>query len=286
MRGLRGLLGLGVAALVIGTIAEGAGPAPVPRERELPDRRPLPDDNLTFRPTVVVRKGKAQGSGTVIASVEGESLVLTAAHVVKEPGELVVELHRYNLGLERAGARGRWPKVVAGEIAASDRAADVAIVRVRKLPSLPFVARLAPGDQEPARGAVVVSVGIDRGTHLSSWRSRVREVAWLALEDGRGERSFVITVQPPERGRSGGGLFLEGGALTGVCIGRAEMVRGRISGVFASGASIRRLLRDYDLDAAVGRSEARRAALTRRSQRTPVTPTQARPGVGSPGSTP
>ncbi len=142
---------------------------------------------------------------------------------------------------------------------------------------MPFVARLAPGDQEPARESVVISVGIDKGTRLSSWQSRVHGVRWFALEEERGERPFVITEQPPEHGRSGGGLFLEGGELTGVCIGRSELVKGRLSGVFASAASVQRLLRDHDLDTAVVRSEARRTAQARPDRHAPVTPTRARP---------
>ena len=43
----------------------------------------IASDDWTFRPTVVVRRGTSQGSGTIIASVDGETLVLTAAHVVR-----------------------------------------------------------------------------------------------------------------------------------------------------------------------------------------------------------
>ena len=63
----------------------------------------FPGDNMTLRPTVIVRRGTSQGSGTIIASIEGETLVLTAAHVLRAQGPIVVELHRYNVG--RDGAR-------------------------------------------------------------------------------------------------------------------------------------------------------------------------------------
>src|SRR3712207_6307971 len=68
--------------------------------RRAPADRLVPADDGTFRPTVLIRQGPAQGSGTVIASVAGEALVLTAAHAVRGSGEVLVELHRYNLGLE------------------------------------------------------------------------------------------------------------------------------------------------------------------------------------------
>ena len=91
----------------------------------------LPSDDWTFRPTVVVRRGPSQGSGTIIASVEGETLVLTASHVIRESGPISVELHRYNLGLERMPAPpGAWPRPIAAELAAIDRAADLAVLRI------------------------------------------------------------------------------------------------------------------------------------------------------------
>ena len=49
-------------------------------------RTPVPWDDATYRATVVVRRGTSQGSGTIIASVPGETLVLTASHVIKEIG--------------------------------------------------------------------------------------------------------------------------------------------------------------------------------------------------------
>lgn len=263
----RGPVGLWITVLAI---AGGAGPGP--------DDRPRPEDDGTFRPTVLVREGLAQGSGTVIASVKGETLVLTAAHVVKGRGRPLVELHRYNLGVEGIGPREGWPVAVEAEVAGADEAADIAILRVRRLPALPYVARLAASDDEPARGTLVTSVGIDLGTHLSSWQARVVEVAWFEM-DGGAERPFLITTKTPEFGRSGGGLFLEDGTLVGVCIGRAHLYERRRSGIFASAASIRQLLRDAELDAAVVRSEARHRAVTRRARptdRAPIVTTRSR----------
>jgi S1-C subfamily serine protease len=271
------------------TVATAQGPAANPS---------LPEDDRTFRPTVVVRRGASQGSGTVIASVPGETLVLTAAHVVTgEGGSPSVEVHRYNMGVERALPARGWPVVLQAEVAAADPAADIAVLRVRGRAELPFVATLAPVGDEPRRGAVVTSVGIDAGAHLRSWRTRVRETAWFVMapagpeaddrdragdavaSGARGsfhlrgrtdrrpdedlddpERPFLITARAPEMGRSGGGLFSEAGALVGVCVGRIESERGRErAGVFASGESVRRLLLEHELDAVVARFEALRA---------------------------
>jgi S1-C subfamily serine protease len=242
-----------------------------------------PSHDWTFRPTVVVRRGTSQGSGTIIASIEGETLVLTAAHVVQDQGPITVELHRYNLGLERmAPAPGAWPRPVNAFVAASDPAADLAILRIEKLAALPYVARLAPGPADPASDSLVTSIGIDLGTRLSSWTTRLVETLWFELNDSRDERLFFITDRVPEHGRSGGGLFLPNGELVGVCVGHAELVRGERMGVFASRESIRQLLRDDRLAAVVARSELRQSS---RSRRTPTPGRPARTSADARGPT-
>ena len=278
--------GLVVAGALWGAAATAAGPRPVSKGEAT-------GDDLIFRPTVIVRKGNGQGSGTIIASVEGETLVLTAAHVVRETGPIGVELHRYNLGVEQAIPRGGWPLTLPGEVAAVDPAGDVAVVRVRGRPALPFVARMGAAGDQPGRGAVVTSVGVDNGHRLESWSTRVYGDVWFALvtEDARttskrtaargkaepgatrfrptarardgasldpGERPFLLTARAPEHGRSGGGLFLDNGrlVLVGVCVGRVDADGGKAVGVFASGETVRRLLRENDLDTLVARSEA------------------------------
>jgi S1-C subfamily serine protease len=235
---------------------------------------------------VVVRRGSTQGSGTIIASVEGQTLVLTAAHVVEDKGSIAVELQRYNLGLERTrAATGRWPRSVRASVAARDPAADLAVLRVDGLTALPYVARLASPRREIAFDSIVTSIGIDLGTRLSSWSSPLVEAVWFQLHDIPDERLFLITDRAPEHGRSGGGLFLPDGELVGVCIGHAPLFRGGRQGVFASRESIRRLLVDSDLSAVVARSERRRTQLVRGpvpsgatttgSGSAPITPTRA-----------
>jgi S1-C subfamily serine protease len=277
----------GLAWLVVGVgawFAPGAWAAPSPDDphkagfpfaatrqpaaRSQPDRGVVPTDDCTFRPTVLVRRGSAQGSGTIIASVDGQTLVLTAAHVLEDAGAIEVELHRYNLGLERTPApAGAWPRSIQATLIARDRAADLAILRVEGLAALPYVARLAPPRNEVVVDSIVTSIGIDLGTHLSSWSSRLVEALWFELNDNRDERLFLITARAPEHGRSGGGLFLPDGELVGVCIGHAELVRGRRQGVFASRESIRQLLIDSDLTSIISRSELERSRLGRADSR-------------------
>jgi S1-C subfamily serine protease len=234
------------------TASRGSGEATATR------RRSVPADDWTYRPTVLVRRGTLQGSGTVIASVEGDTLVLTAAHVLNADGPVRIELHRYNLGMERKPAtEGVWPRVIKGKVAATDTAADLAVVRIDRMGALPYVARLTHSEEEPAPDTIVTSIGIDNGSKLTSWRTKLLETATFEINDSHDPRRVLITEKIPEHGRSGGGLFLANGELVGVCIGHAELVKGRRSGVFASRESLRLLLDDHSLSTTVVRSEKR-----------------------------
>lgn len=265
-----------VLAPLIGALAVALGPLATASAGRDPVR---PGDDWTFRPTVMVRRGASQGTGTIIASVDGETLILTAAHVVRGRDRLTIELHRYNVGMEQRPSDGKWPRVLPAEVVAADPSADVAILRVGKMVALPYVARMLDGDRQgdlKAR-APVRSLGIDQGAKLSSWDSVLVETAQIQLDDHDEDRPFLITARIPRHGRSGGGLFTADGRLIGVCVGHAEMVKGRRMGVFSSVANARRLIRENDLTAVVARSSTRQAA-----RRGTLVPTEARGAAPSP----
>jgi S1-C subfamily serine protease len=246
-------------------------------------RPPVAADNWTFRPTVLVRRGTSQGSGTIIASIDGETLVLTAAHVVRDPGPIVVELHRYNLGMERSSAAtGRWPRSVRATLVANDTAADLAILGIEKMRALPYVARLARDHAEPPARSTVTSIGIDLGTNLTGWSTKLVETVSFELNGSGDERPFLITEKIPEHGRSGGGLYLPSGELVGVCVGHGQLVKGKEMGVFASRESIRILLHDHKLGATITRSETRRSRVRSRSAQTSTAVREASSSGGTP----
>ena len=84
---------------------------PEPRLKRRKLDTAVESDNWTFRPTVLVRRGSSQGTGTIIASLDRETLVLTAGHVIRGRGPILVELHRYNLGIEHQPTiPGKWPR--------------------------------------------------------------------------------------------------------------------------------------------------------------------------------
>lgn len=224
----------------------------------LDDRATLGAVNAIYRPTVVLRKGNGRGSGTVLASVPGETLILTAAHVLGPEGALEVELHPFNLGMPDDPRGGGRPRVVPAEIAARDRAADVALVRIRGMAALPYVARLGPAE-EPAKDTPLRSVGYDEGRALIGWRTTAAGSARIDLYHAGDPRWFTITSRPSLEGRSGGGLFRPDGTVIGVCIGRVRSDQGRWVGVFASMQSIVRLIRDSGLEGRIPVDPGRRS---------------------------
>jgi S1-C subfamily serine protease len=225
---------------------------------------PRPGDDATYRPTVMIRGLKSLGTGTVIASVEGETLVLTASHVVADPGPVFVEVHRYNFGVEHVQAVKGFPRRVAASVIARDHDADLAILRIRGQLAFPYVARIGKGDAPPAIGTKVTTIGFDKGAKLIGFSTRVRSIDRLDLDHGGGFRSFVVTDDPPEVGRSGGGLFLADGSLVGVCVARAGHPEGRTLGLFSTLGNVRQLIEgNEDIAASMARASRKHRSAAR-----------------------
>jgi S1-C subfamily serine protease len=202
------------------------------------------------RPTVQIRNGNHRGSGTVILSVPGETVILGAAHVVKDATDLKVEIHRHNLGYSTLTLTegGGWPRLVPATVVGADPATDVAVLRIRGMVALPHVARFDRSQGEPEKGEILTSVGIDRTLHLTRWNTSVQGWATIDIGQGGGARRFTVTTRAPEKGRSGGGLFRADGTIVGVCTGRGAVAPGQpTSGVFASMAAIRQLLERHGI---------------------------------------
>ena len=140
---------------------------------------------------VRVRKGNAQGSGTVIYAARGRSVILTAAHVVEHGGELSV--------------RGQG-KTHAATVLASDRSADLAALLIEvELPAVQLSAN------DPADGAEVVMIG------MTSLFSRGR-ISGREVLNGH-EQIVYATAADSDGGDSGAGVYFEG-KLCGVHLGK------------------------------------------------------------------
>ena len=203
-------------------------------------------------PTVQLRNGNKTGSGTIIQSAPDNTLILTAAHVVRDAGDLKVEIHRHNLNPSSRTAilteGGGWPRLIPATVEVFDTATDVALVRIRGMARLPSSAHFDPKAMEPVKGEVLTSVGIDRSLHLTRWRTNVEGAAMLDIRQGGvGERRFIVTTKYPEHGRSGGGLFRSDGTVVGVCVGQLSLRPGSPKvGIFASVESVRNLFEEYE----------------------------------------
>lgn len=151
----------------------------------------LKKDIAKVRDSVVrVRRGNASGSGTVIWSEDGRSVVLTAAHVVAAgDGDVTV--------------RGEG-KTHAARILGRDDSADLAALLVTA--ELPAV---AVSDADPAAGSEVLMVGLTS--------------IWSAGKIGRGYqlegRDVWELSYESDYGDSGAGVFLRG-ELCGVHCGK------------------------------------------------------------------
>ncbi len=211
---------------------------------------PRPEDDATYRPTVMIRRGTSLGTGTVIASAGGGALVLTASHVVAGFGSILVEVNRFNLGVEKFRDAAGYPKRFEAAVVARDAGADLAILKVPGGVEFPYASQVGRGDATPPVGSPVTSIGFDKGARLVGFATRVRSVDRVDLGKGGGMRPFLITDDPPEVGRSGGGLFRADGVLVGVCVGRIEMSKQATRGLFSTLANIKALIRSDDAVAA------------------------------------
>lgn len=147
---------------------------------------------------VRVRRGVAQGSGAVIYSADGRSVVLTAAHVLDHAaGDLTV----------RAGGT-TYPAVLI----ASDRAADLAALLVyADLPALTLAS------SEPQNGDSVSMVGMT---------SLVSRGVIARREVLNGHENYVYATSEDSDGGDSGAPVLFKGQVCGVHLGKIGVERG------------------------------------------------------------
>ena len=214
--------------------ADPAAPAaPVSRTAAAGDRPPARPEADPMRATVRIHvtddRGVERGSGTVIASRPGRSVVLTCGHLFKH---------------YRAGGRIRAESFASGAavpfeatLIGFDPAADVGLIALDTPDPLPAAALspnvLVVGDR-------VVSTGCDGGNDPTRQNHVVQSVNRFA-----GPSNFTCTGQP-KLGRSGGGCFDAAGRVVGVVWSVAQDPP---EGVYAGLPAIIALLEKHDLSA-------------------------------------
>lgn len=157
---------------------------------------------VTARIHVQDPEGANVGTGTIIESRPGMTLVLTCGHIFRNINKakgIDVELF----------VNGRAEKF-QGKYLAHDDKADIGLLTIATPEAMP-TARVAPLSYAVATGEAVVSVGCGGGSDPTIERVQV-----TALNRYLGPDNLECTGVP-QQGRSGGGLFTTTGLVVGVC---------------------------------------------------------------------
>ena len=186
----------------------------------------------------------ATGSGSLVD--KGRRLVLTNYHVVGDIKTATVFFPLYE-GKKVVPERSRYRTGIPGEVVEIDKQADLALVRVDRVPD--GVPELALAAESPEPGQAVHSVG-NPGKSGALWvytAGKVRQVytkKWKAKLDERTTIGFearvVETDSPTNPGDSGGPLVNDKGELVGVTQGGA--IDAQSISIFVDRAEVKRLM--------------------------------------------
>ncbi len=203
---------------------------------------------------VVDGNGINYGSGTVIDSRPGRSIVLTCAHIFRDISkQAVVEVDLFD---------GEESRTYQGKILSYNLEADVGLIAIATsdpIPSIPLI----PASDALRKGAEVFGIGCGGGKRPVRLPMRV-----TALNRYLGPDNIECTVVP-QQGRSGGGLFDTQGRLVGVCFA-ADPKSAR--GLYAGIRPIRQILQKAGVSLSSRTDEAALASNT--SDEEPESPTE------------
>lgn len=223
-------------------IKRGLTGSPTPRPKpERPDFRaqsPQGDadrqtGSLPMQATVRVRVTNGNlldsGTGTLIHSTAGSSIVATCAHLfmeVSDDAAVVVDVFRDGKVLN-------YPATVVG----GNHDADVAILQIQNREKLPHVPVAFQRD-ELAKDESVFSIGCSNGSLPTKLDMQVIEVnRYIGPAN-------ILCTNAPSQGRSGGGLFDSQNRLVGIC-SAADRKAGE--GLYAGSAAVADLLNQLNL---------------------------------------
>jgi hypothetical protein len=165
----------------------------------------------------------AVGSGTIIDSRVGKTIILTCGHIFRNRDKnAVIEIDCFCGGREQT---------VIGRRLFHDMESDVGLITINA-DSLASC-RVANSGTNIVKGAPVISVGCSEGDKPTVQRVKI---TWLNRYQGADN---IEVAGMPVEGRSGGGLFTQEGQLIGVCSGADSHYR---EGFFAGLQSVHDLL--------------------------------------------
>ena len=225
---------------------EGAVPRAKAEERT---KGRFPVQGIPLEASVRIRikddhQADAVGSGTIIDSRVGKTIILTCGHIFRDRDmNAVIEIDCYCGGREQT---------VIGRRLFHDMKSDVGLITITSDDPLSSC-RVAGSGTKIVKGAPVISVGCSEGD-----KPTVQRVKITALNRYQGADNIEVGGMPVE-GRSGGGLFTQEGQLIGVCSGADSHYR---EGFFAGLQSVHDLLDRcklthlYDSGSAGGKQKA------------------------------
>jgi thiol-disulfide isomerase/thioredoxin len=168
----------------------------------------------------VITNGRIDlGSGTVVSSATGHTLILTCAHIFKEFGDdSRIEVDLFD--------RGRPSQYIA-RLVRFDAASDLGLISIPTAGAAPAVT-VATRAASPRVGEPVAAIGCSGGDEPTRQQLRVTDI------DKYDGPHNILCNGVPVRGRSGGGLFNRRGEIVGVCSAADEpQQRGFYSGLHA-----------------------------------------------------
>ena len=239
---------------------KGSGPsAPAEVRAQSPDEANVTvKDQAAMRATVRVRiddsKFQEVGTGTIVYSTAGKSVILSCAHIFKEVSRdaaVVVEVFRDGQVL-------KYNATVLG----GSHDSDLSFLEISNSAPLPVVPLAAQTDQ--ARSAVF-SIGCNGGSPPTVLNANIVEV-----DRFQGPQNIICSTGPVQ-GRSGGGLFNSSGELIGVCSGVLESKEGLYTGI----AAVQQLMTKLDLNDLFQQNDDKKMfeqiAMSGRQEREPAT---------------
>jgi RNA polymerase sigma factor (sigma-70 family) len=224
--------------------------APPPPEPGLRlDQLPPKPWETVVRIRVHERGSLGFGSGTVIDSNAGGSIILTCAHIFSVKGKqpsarqfnlpVMVELFDGELGGPGDQTVRPVGEPIPGEVIDYDFDLDVALVRIRpgrEVKASPVV----PSHWTPQQGMPMITTGCSHGEDATAWNTVIYAPSTRYRVPGKKDYDAIECQHSPKQGRNGGGLFTEDGYLAGVCNFSFDLEVGR--GLYAAPGSIYRLL--------------------------------------------
>ncbi|EDL57643.1 thioredoxin domain-containing protein [Gimesia maris] len=156
----------------------------------------------TVRIRVKDKKGMDLGSGTVIHSAVGRTLIMTCSHIFSElKSDSVIEVDVF---------QGEKFDTYVGTLVRYNMQADVGLISI-PTSGVVAAAKVAGIEQEVKTGDVVASIGCNGGALPTLEKIQVTELNRFLGPDN------IECTGMPVQGRSGGGLFDRSGRLVGVC---------------------------------------------------------------------